>query len=62
MEEKNLSLTSDSLTLVIIMSKDISAAWKIRVKEGDVEVEVVGMNPEATKKLFDELAKKYLKE
>jgi hypothetical protein len=33
--------------------------WKIRVKRGGIEVEVVGMNPEMTKKLFDEIAKKY---
>jgi hypothetical protein len=43
------------------MPNEPAITWKIKVKDGDVEVEVVGMNPEFVKKWFDELEKKYLK-
>ena len=41
------------------MSKEIAVAWKIRIRYHNTEVEVVGMNPEGTKKLFDQVAKEY---
>jgi len=44
------------------MSEETSIKWKMRVKKGDVEVEVVGMTPLETKKYFDILAEEYLKE
>jgi len=28
------------------MSNEIGVAWKIKVKDGDVEIEVIGMNPD----------------
>jgi hypothetical protein len=42
------------------MGNEVGVNWKIKVKSGDFEVEVVGMNPDTTKKWFDELEKKYL--
>jgi len=44
------------------VNKEVSVNWKIRVERGTIEVEVAGMNCEDTKKLFDEVAKKYLGE
>ena len=34
--------------------------WKIRVKKGNSEVEVVGPSPEIVQKMFEELVKKYM--
>jgi hypothetical protein len=42
------------------MSHEVGVAWKIKVKDGDVEIEVIGLTPEIVKKWFDELEKKYL--
>jgi hypothetical protein len=36
-------------------------AWKIKVKSGDKEIEVIGLTPEMVKKWFDELEQKYMK-
>lgn len=47
--------------IVELTEKGMSQArvvWKLRVKRGDLEVEVVGINPETTKELFYELAAK----
>jgi hypothetical protein len=44
------------------MSHEIGVAWKIKVKDGDVEIEVIGMQPDKVKQWFDELEKKYLKD
>lgn len=41
------------------MSHEVCVAWKIKLKKGIIEIEVVGMNPEIVKKWFDELEKKY---
>jgi len=43
------------------MSHEVGVAWKIKVKAGNNEIEVVGMNPNAVKKWFDELEKTYFK-
>ena len=46
------------------MSHEVGVAWKIKVRRGrvpNVEIEVVGMNPDTTKALFEELAKKYMR-
>lgn len=45
------------------MSHEIGVKWKIRIKKaemGKIEIEVVGMDLDTTKKWFDELQKKYI--
>jgi len=44
-----------------IMSQEVLARWKIRVKVGDKEIEVIAGDLHTAKKWFDELEKKYLK-
>jgi hypothetical protein len=41
------------------LSKEIAVAWKIRIKRGVIEVEVVGMTPDGTKNLFDTVCKEH---
>lgn len=43
------------------MSHEVGVRWKIKVKVGDNEIEVVGMHPTRVKKWFDDLEKKYFK-
>jgi len=43
------------------MSRETGVRWKIKVKAGANEIEIIGMNSEQTKKWFDELEKKYFK-
>jgi hypothetical protein len=42
------------------MSEEKGVNWKIKVRDGDVEIEVVGLTADTTKKWFDELEKTYL--
>ena len=42
------------------MSREVGVSWKIKVKIGDKEIEVVGVTPEYTYKWFKELEKTYL--
>ncbi len=42
------------------MSEKASVNYKIKVKRGEVEIEVIGLIPQTTKAWFDELEKKYL--